>query len=128
MSRTLPTMYQRLRRHKGGWLLLIAALIIKIAAGTVCVLDGPRLASSAPSTSHTLTVNASEANTPPADDGEACLLGEAGGCHCACAHATALPTAMPALAAVIGLPVVVSHLPATPVSPVNRSPLRPPIA
>ncbi len=128
MSRPLPTMYQRLRRHKGGWLLLIAALIIKIAAGTVCVLDGPRLASSTPSTPHTLTLNALEANTPSTDDGETCLLGEAGGCHCACAHATALPTAMPALAAVIGLPVVVSHLPAAPLSPVNRSPLRPPIA
>jgi hypothetical protein len=121
-------MYQRLRHHKGGWLLLIAALMIKIAAGTVCVLDGPRLASSEPSGGHTQIVSALQAATSSADDGDACLLGEAGGCHCACAHATALPATMPALVAVVGLPAVVGHLPAAPTPLFNRSPLRPPIA
>ena len=128
MSRTLPTLLQRLRRHKGGWLLLIAALMIKIAAGTVCVLDGPRLASRDPSGDHTKRVSVVEAATSSADDGDGCLLGEVGGCHCACAHATALPPAMPALVAVVGLPAVVSHLPAAPTPLFNRSPLRPPIA
>jgi hypothetical protein len=127
MSRSLPTLLQRLRRHKGGWLLLIAALMIKIAAGTVCVLDGPRVASSGPSGGHTNIASVVEAATS-ADDGDACLLGEAGGCHCACAHATALPATLPALAAVVSLPIVVSHLPVAPTPLFNRSPLRPPIA
>jgi hypothetical protein len=128
MSRTLPTLLQRLRRHKGGWLLLIAALMIKIAAGTVCVLDGPRVASNVPPGDHTTIESVVAAATSSADEGDTCLLGEAGGCHCACAHATALPATLPVLAAVIGLPAVVSHLPAAPRLLFNRSPLRPPIA
>jgi hypothetical protein len=128
MSRSLPSMLQRLRRHKGGWLLLIAALMIKIAAGTVCVLDGPGLASSEPSGDHTKIVSVLQATATSTDDGDACLLGEAGGCHCACAHATALPATMPALVAIVGLPAVVSHLPTAPTPLFNRSPLRPPIA
>jgi hypothetical protein len=121
-------MLQRLRRHKGGWLLLIAALMIKIAAGTVCVMDGPSLASSAPSGDHAEIVSVLQASTSSVDDGDACLLGEPGGCHCACAHATALPATMPALIAVVGLPAVVGHLPAAPTPLFNRAPLRPPIA
>lgn len=128
MSRTLPTLLQRLRRHKGGWLLLVAALMIKIAAGTVCVLDSPRLAAGELSGDHTKMVTVVEAATSSIDDGDACQLGEVGSCHCACAHATAFPTAMPALVAIVGLPAVVSHLPAAPSPWFNRSPLRPPIA
>jgi len=128
MSRALPTLLQRLRRHKGGWLLLIMALMIKVAAGTMCVLDGPSLVSSEPAGGHAQIANALQAAVAPADDGDACHLGEAGGCHCACAHATALPTTMPALVTVVALPGVVSHLPATPTPLFMRSPLRPPIA
>lgn len=128
VPRSLPTSLQRLRRHKGGWLLLIAALMIKIAAGTVCLLDGPRLVESPPSSDQTLTLGITQADTTSTNDDEACLLGEGGDCHCACAHAAALPVAASALAAVISLPVIVSHLPAAPLPLVSPSPLRPPIA
>jgi hypothetical protein len=125
MPRSLPTLLQRLRRHKGGWVLLIAALMIKVATGTVCLLDGSPLPGSPPSSGQTLTLATDTAST---NDGEACLLGEGSDCHCACAHAAALPVAAPALAAVISLPGVVSHLPAAPTLLVSPSPLRPPIA
>ncbi|HVI55724.1 MAG TPA: hypothetical protein VM621_11835 [Luteibacter sp.] len=127
MPRTLPTMLQRFRRHKGGWILLIAALMIKIAAGTACMMDGPRLLSDTPSADRVLAIGGMQADAATSD-GDACLLGESGGCHCACAHATALPSAMPALAAVVSLPVVVTHLPVAPSPLFARSPLRPPIA
>jgi hypothetical protein len=103
------------------------ALMIKIAAGTVCVLDGPGTASSEPSDGRTPIAGVLQSSTP-ADDGDACQLGEAGGCHCACAHATALPATMPTLVAIVSLPAVVGHLPAAPTPSVTRSPLRPPIA
>jgi hypothetical protein len=128
MPRSLPTLFQRLRRHRGGWMLLIAALMIKIATGTICVLDGPGLIATATASEHTLTVGNVQADTASANDGDACLLGEAGGCHCACAHAVTLPTTLPALAAVIALPVVIGHLPAAPTPLASPSPLRPPIA
>src|SRR4051812_7070664 len=134
MHRTLPTIFQRLRRHKGGWMLLIAALVIKIAAGTACVLDGPGFASAAPVDGYTAVLDTAQANVGSADVGaaadnaDACLLGEGSDCHCACAHAAALPTTAPAVATVVRLPEVVSHLPAAPVALATRSPLRPPIA
>lgn len=109
-------------------MLLFAALIFKIAAGTVCVLDGPSLASSPSSSDHTLTVGAVQADTLTGEDEEACLLGESSGCHCACAHAVAMPMDAPSVAAVVGLPDVVKHVPAAPVPLVAPSPLRPPIA
>jgi hypothetical protein len=125
MHRSLPTLLQRLRRHKGGWVLLIAALMIKVATGTVCLLDGSPLPGGPPSSGQTLAL---ATDTASASDGEACLLGEGDGCHCACAHAAALPVAAPALEAVISLPIIVSHLPVSPSRLVSPSPLRPPIA
>ena len=109
-------------------MLLIAALMIKIATGTVCLLDGPPLAESPLSGGYTLTFGTMQADAASANDDEACLLGEGSSCHCACAHAAALPVAAPALATVIGLPIIVSHLPAAPSLLVSPSPLRPPIA
>lgn len=109
-------------------MLLIAALLIKVAAGTICVLDGPGQSSVANASEQTLTLGTTQADMASTNDSDGCLLGEAGGCHCACAHAVALPATFPVLAAVIGLPMVISHLPAAPTPLVSPSPLRPPIA
>ncbi|SFW23363.1 hypothetical protein SAMN02800691_0441 [Luteibacter sp. UNCMF366Tsu5.1] len=128
MTRLVPTLLQRLRRHKGGWVLLFAALMIKIAASTVCVLDGPALVSVSPSSGHTLAVAAVQADVASSGDTEICLLDEGNGCHCACAHGAALPMACHAVATLIRLPEVVSHLPEAPPYPAASSLLRPPIA
>jgi hypothetical protein len=119
MHRSLPTFFQRLRRHRGGWMLLIAALMIKVAASTACVLDGPKPIVDAVSVGQV---------TALADDGDLCFLGESGDCHCSCAHAVALPTTMPSVATIVALPGVMVHLPAPNAPLAQRSPLRPPIA
>jgi len=128
MIRLVPRFLQRLRRHKGGWVLLFAALMIKIAASTVCVLDGPPLASGTPASGQAQALVTMQADTVTAGDGDVCLLGEGSGCHCACAHGAALPMTAVALTSVVALPQVVTHLPSAPPALIARSPLRPPIA
>jgi hypothetical protein len=70
-------------------------------------------------------VQVSAADAP---DGDTCLLGERGGCHCACAHAAALPLSISPLATVVMVGHAIGHLPEAPISRVAPSPLRPPIA
>jgi hypothetical protein len=122
MPHSSPTLPQRLRRRKSAWVLFLLALIIKVVAGTACVFDGPGpvYASSAGFAMHT--------DAPAATDGEACVLGEAGGCHCACAHAVAMPVSLYALTAIVSSPDRVDHVPEPPRPTLDRSPLRPPIA
>jgi hypothetical protein len=70
----------------------MAVLLIKLVAGTVCLADGPGVrfvSAHVPSTAST-SPNAS-VDVAAVDDGGNCVLGEAGGCHCACAHSTVLP-------------------------------------
>lgn len=95
MFRPAPSLLSRLRRHRGLWLLAVAVLMIKLTAGTICLGDGPglRLASTAATATSLYGVSLDVAeHTAPAGAKGDCLLGEPGGCHCACAHSVTLPT------------------------------------
>jgi hypothetical protein len=120
--------FQRLRRHRGAWMLVALAMLIKFAASTACLLDGP-IAGPLAGESSAVTVS----GTPVADvtmsfDDEHCVLGEAGGCHCACAHAVTLPAYALSISASAWLPGIDSHPPVAPLLGASVSPLRPPIA
>lgn len=94
MSRTSPPLLTRLRRHRGLWVLAMAVLMIKLVAGTICLTDGPGKGVVAQTTIASIAVNAA-AGEAAADDLGGCLLGEAGDCHCACAHTMPLPATAP---------------------------------
>lgn len=121
MRATTASFFQRLRLHKGAWMLVALALLIKFAASTACLLDGPG-AAAAGDVAHvaaTVTIDG---------DGDGCLLGEAGGCHCACNHTVTLPPSTLSIVASTLLPTLDPHLPAAPLLRPAASPLRPPIA
>jgi hypothetical protein len=92
MFRTMPSLLSRLRRHRGLWMLAVAVLLIKLAAGTLCLTDGAYPGDSLKNlaASSSLSVDA-PADPTAADEDGGCVLGEAGGCHCACAHTLPLP-------------------------------------
>ena len=119
----------RLRRHRGLWVLAVAVLLIKLVAGTVCLADAPekRLVSTTTISAASMPMDAVVADVS-ADDANACLLGETGGCHCACAHAAPLTGLSASNAAALNgdfeSPTISSgYQPASP-----GSLLRPPIA
>jgi len=94
MSRPAPSLLARLRRHRGLWMLAMAVLMIKLAAGTLCLADTPNgRVSSPPAAVATAQLPADITASAVNDDGGTCLLGEPGGCHCTCAHSVTLPTA-----------------------------------
>lgn len=115
----------RLRRHRGLWVLAVAVLLIKLVSGTVCLGDGAAarfaVASAVPAAAMASAVDS-------ADAADACLLGEAGGCHCACAHSVALPVALvlPVARVDFSFASPEIHSGFTPATP--GSLLRPPIA
>jgi len=116
--------FRYLRSHKGAWMLVFAAILIKVMTATACMLDGPRIVDAA-------AVAASETATQAQtvdDRGDDCLLGESGGCHCACAHAMTLPAVAPSLALTVRPMPVDIHPPVTPSLRTVGSLLRPPIA
>lgn len=115
---------QRLRSHKGAWMLVIAAILIKVMTATACMLDGPRIVDAAAVVASETTTQAQTID----DQGDDCLLGESGGCHCACAHAMTLPAVAPDVVLAVLPRSVESHPPVTPVVRANASLLRPPIA
>lgn len=127
MSRRPARLLQRLRLNRGVWMLLLFAAFIKVASATACLLDGPRpvmVPDASTETSHfTATTNDGAAGSD-----EVCMLGETGDCHCACAHASTLPS--PALIVIAhgGLPSVAIHPPVAASMRILASPLRPPIA
>lgn len=129
MYRSAPSLLTRLRRHRGLWVLAVAVLLIKFATGTICLADGPETRFSSGSSISTVSVPMDAATASVSiEDTNTCLLGEVGGCHCACAHTLTLPaTAMASIARMEArpqLPVIFSGFdPATP-----GSLLRPPIA
>jgi len=92
MRLTRPSLLTRLRRHRGLWMLAVAVLLIKLAAGTICLTDGAYSSDSLKNfaASSSLSVDA-PADPTAADENGGCVLGEAGGCHCACAHTLPLP-------------------------------------
>lgn len=125
-SPSLPLL-KRLRRHRGLWVLVMAVLLIKLVSGSVCVADGGERDgfSGRASVAAAMTVDA----TPqvPSSDG-ACLLGEGGSCHCACAHAATLPVSMVLAVGSPGMAMVNPSADAGRVPAVMASLLRPPIA
>ncbi|TCV93812.1 hypothetical protein EC912_1045 [Luteibacter rhizovicinus] len=83
MHRPSSSLLQYLRRHRGFMVLALMVFFVRLAAATVCIEDGPGVRTGFDGG---VTVSA------PSDlpDGD-CLLGEQGGCHCACAHASPMP-------------------------------------
>ncbi|GAB3793610.1 hypothetical protein [Dyella agri] len=93
MSRTATPLLTRLRRHRGLWVLALAVLLIKLVTSSVCLGDAPSQRLVAAQAAVGVAALAVDAGT---DDG--CLLGEAGGCHCACAHSLTVTSASVAFA------------------------------
>lgn len=124
--RAVPaTLLQRLRLHRGVWLLVAVALLIKFATSTACLLDGPRPVFASAGDTAASMIAVSDTQDPP---DETCLLGEAGGCHCACAHAVAVPASGLRVAIVLPPSGVALHVPAATPPRGPGSLLRPPIA
>lgn len=123
MSRPATPLLTYLRRHRGLWALAVLVLLFKLASSTICLADRPvALAASAPVGSAMLV--ASDAQV---DDG--CLLGEAGDCHCACAHSLTVASSAVALLPPLPLaPLHAARLAADHLPAFAGSLLRPPIA
>ena len=121
MSTSPPRLLNRLRRHRGVWVLALAVLLFKVAMSTFCVLDGPRPLTSLVGDTPTVSAVAD-------DDGDVCVLNEAKGCHCACAHTVAMPSYFVPVLSLVPASQPRVTLPATPAPHFQRSPLRPPIA
>lgn len=105
-------------------MLVFAAILIKITTATACMLDGPRVVDAAAVAASEITMQAQTID----DQGDDCLLGESGGCHCACAHAMTLPAVAFHLALTVRPMPVDIHPPVTPSLRTIGSLLRPPIA
>lgn len=126
MSSTKRPLVACLRRRLAACVWLFAFLVLaKGAYATACVVDelSPPVGVAASATADATVHSAS-----PAGDPSAPCWHDGGGCHCACAHATALPPAIRSMHAVIAL-----HIPAVSASldraaPPPSSDLRPPIA
>ncbi len=127
MSSSARPLIARLRRRLATCACLLALLVlVKGAYATTCAADGIPVPSPAAAV---VSTDAGAHATASADDGGApCWHDGAGGCHCACAHASALPpTADPMQAAImLRIPTVFS-VPHSAVPP-PRNDLRPPIA
>jgi hypothetical protein len=127
MSSSALPLLKRLRRHRGLWVLVMAVLLIKLVSGSVCAADGGERDgfSGRASVAAAMTMQA----TPevPSSDG-ACLLGEGGSCHCACAHAATLPVSLVLAVGNPGMPLGIPSADAGRVPAVTASLLRPPIA
>jgi len=121
-------LFQRLRLHRGAWMLVVFAMLIKFAASTACLLDGPRIFVDGDQSGATTETQSLVATSADSQDDESCLLGEPGGCHCACAHAVTMPAASFDTVASALLPSIHAHAPVAPSMRPMASPLRPPIA
>jgi hypothetical protein len=112
--------YLRRRFHAVHWLFALL-IMLKLAMGTLCFLDGaPGVAPTA--TAQTVSAVSAADSEPP------CWHAGAGGCHCNCTHATPMTE--------VGLAGIqrVSAAGVSMASPLQlepalaRNPLRPPIA
>jgi hypothetical protein len=79
----------RLRRHRGLWVFAVAVLLIKLVSSSICMADAPASAYTAAQSAVETTVVDAPAHVQPQQD---CLLGEGGGCHCACGHTLTVPS------------------------------------
>lgn len=102
-------------------------MLIKLVSGALCATDGLQVQFTAVAAS--TSVLAAAVDSPPgAADAGACVLGDAGDCHCTCAHSVTLPAAaLPAIAGMdIRFAVLMIQSGFTPAT--TGSLLRPPIA
>jgi len=90
MKRTCMSLPSRLRRHRGLWVLAVAVLLFKVLTSSICLAD-PQVSSPATWGNAPARTAMIQASVP---DDASCLLGEAGGCHCTCAHNMPLPVDM----------------------------------
>lgn len=127
MSLRSPSLFHRLRRHRGLWALVVAVLLIKLVSGSLCLADGGERDMSA-SSGHAVVAALSDAPvSQPAGDGD-CLLGEGASCHCACPHAATLPASAVLAVGQHEAPFVSASVAPGRVPDVTGSLLRPPIA
>jgi hypothetical protein len=127
MSRSPPSLLSRLRVHRGAWLVCVLTLAFKLFASSVCMADDGLATLSDRSGSPQVVAVSDAAELGLGNAG--CVLGETGGCHCACAHAVPLPplTTAPTPVAVLSSsewPPIAPHC----VPAHTASLLRPPIA
>ena len=125
-------MLNRLRRHRWLWALALVVLSFKLVAGTICLNDSVANRHTAPATETAVATNVANTATPSGlvddSDNGTCLLGEAGGCHCACPETLPVP-AMLTLDFGPTESRFVFRTPAYPFLPARAGPLlRPPIA
>ena len=121
-------MLNRLRRHRLLWVLALTVLSFKLVAGTVCLNDTSANPHAASVATTVAAQSAAAINLSFDGNGKACLLGEAGGCHCACPESPPVPATISLALAPVGLNFAF-HAPAYAFSPARTGPLlRPPIA
>ncbi|WP_242451830.1 hypothetical protein [Rhodanobacter sp. T12-5] len=123
-----PPLLTHLRRHRGLWVLAVAVLLIKLVMGSICLGDDPAAARLADTQTATSALATMDSATTAAPDDNACLLGEAGGCHCTCAHALTLTTSITLSVALLDVTRESSRLSLGLVPVKTGSLLRPPIA
>ncbi|WP_426688900.1 hypothetical protein [Rhodanobacter ginsengiterrae] len=128
MIRTTPPLLTRLRHHRGLWVLAVAVLLIKLVAGSICLGDNPAATALADVQATTSVLTAVDSATAATPDDNACLLGEAGGCHCACAHALTLAASVTLAVAPVETSAASSRLSPDMIPATTGSLLRPPIA
>jgi hypothetical protein len=124
--RSLPLL-NRLRRHRGLWVLMVAVLLIKLLSSSVCLADGGERDVFPAKTHVAIAATFDAPAIGQSGDGD-CVLGEGAACHCACPHAAALPMSV---ALSIGTPTeafLVATADADRPPSVTGSLLRPPIA
>ncbi len=132
MRHPSPSLFFRLRRHRGLLAMAVAVMILKFVAGTVCLSNDPdpRLVSgTTAATVTTATTPVALASVLSADAAAAdCVLGELGGCHCSCAHNVPLAVAavMPVLR--LDVPAAATPLKTLPTAAIAGWVHRPPIA
>ena len=85
-------MLSRLRRHRWMFGLAMVVLSFKLIAGTVCLNDAATTRHAATLATGAAAVAAPMVGSSGADGG--CLLGESGGCHCACPEASPVPVTL----------------------------------
>ncbi|HEX7915796.1 hypothetical protein [Rudaea sp.] len=121
-------MIARLRRHLAAvmWL-AVFVMLAKVSIATACLTDGPR---AEPSSSTAVVVADASAAGSSADDDAAfaCWHAAQGGCHCSCAHGSALPIADVGLVPMQFRGVVFSEAVPAPLLTAREPVLRPPIA
>lgn len=86
-------MLSRLRRHRWMFGLAMVVLSFKLVAGTICLNDSSFASHAAEGATAAVQLADAVVFASPAGE-EGCVLGEAGGCHCACPEALPVPVTL----------------------------------